>query len=344
MAEGEAKRTKVGRVARGVSAVLGPLAALFCVIAFFAIAERARGGDTFLSVRNLQTVANQTAPLIVAALGMTVIIISGGIDLSAGSALALSACVMAKLLVDGHSVWLAIAACLGAGAVCGLINGVAVSVLRVVPFIVTLGTMTIYLGIAKIMAGDGSIRPEKSQFPAWREAFVYPVPPRPWLIGEWLPNFAVGVWLALALSVALALALRYTVFGRHVFALGSNEATARLCGVNVAATKIAVYLLGGLFIGMAGFYECLKLGAGTPTSATGRELEIIAAVVIGGASLSGGRGTVLGTIMGAAIMRVIRAGCPLLGIDNPAQDILIGLIIVGAVTVDGLRQRRLTSG
>ena len=201
MAAGETQRSNARRLARGLSAVLGPLAALACVIAFFAIAERARGGDTFLSVRNLQTVANQTAPLIVAALGMTVIIISGGIDLSAGSALALSACVMARLLVDGYSPWLAVAGCLAAGALCGLVNGIAVSLLRVVPFIVTLGTMTIYLGIAKIMAGDGSIRPEKSQFPVWREAFVYPVPPQPWLVGEWLPNFALGVWLALGLSV-----------------------------------------------------------------------------------------------------------------------------------------------
>ena len=134
--------------------------------------------------------------------------------------------------------------------------------------------------------------------------------------------------------------MRYTVFGRHVFALGSNEQTALLCGLNVPALKIAVYTLGGLFMGLAGVYQFAKLKVGNPTSGLGLELKIIAAVVIGGASLSGGRGTVLGTLTGALLMQTIASGCTQLGLSNPVQDIILGVIIVAAVTVDQIRQRR----
>jgi ribose/xylose/arabinose/galactoside ABC-type transport system permease subunit len=172
--------------------------------------------------------------------------------------------------------------------------------------------------------------------------------PRPAWIGEGvlphvLPNFASGVWLALALAALLALVLKYTVFGRYVFAIGSNEATARLCGINVPLTKIAVYALSGLFVGIAGLYQFARLSVGNPVSGSGLELKIIAAVVIGGGSLNGGRGSVLGTLAGAAMMAAIGSGCNQLGLRNPTQDIIIGLIIVAAVTLDQLRQRSLTS-
>ena len=142
------------------------------------------------------------------------------------------------------------------------------------------------------------------------------------------------------MAVVLSLVLRYTVFGRYVFALGSNEQTARLCGLNVPALKVAVYTLGGLFIGLAGVYQFAKLKVGNPTSGVGLELKVIAAVVIGGASLSGGRGTVLGTLTGALLMQTIASGCTQLGLSNPVQDIILGVIIVAAVTVDQIRQRR----
>jgi ribose/xylose/arabinose/galactoside ABC-type transport system permease subunit len=144
----------------------------------------------------------------------------------------------------------------------------------------------------------------------------------------------------LAMAACLSLVLRYTVFGRYVFALGSNEQTARLCGLNVPVLKLAVYTIGGLFIGLAGIYQFAKLKVGTPTSGLGLELKVIAAVVIGGASLGGGRGTVLGTITGALLMQTIASGCTQLGLRNPVQDIVLGIIIVTAVTVDQIRQRR----
>jgi ribose/xylose/arabinose/galactoside ABC-type transport system permease subunit len=143
--------------------------------------------------------------------------------------------------------------------------------------------------------------------------------------------------------VVLAGVLRYSVFSRHVFAIGSNEATARLCGINVPRTKVLVYFLAGLFVGVAGVYQFARLSSGNPTSGIGIELKMIAAVVIGGGSLSGGRGTVLGTLTGAAIMQTIASGCTQLGITNPWQDIIQGVIIVAAVSVDQIRQRRLTT-
>jgi ribose/xylose/arabinose/galactoside ABC-type transport system permease subunit len=161
-----------------------------------------------------------------------------------------------------------------------------------------------------------------------------PSPEPAWLL------VAPGVWLMLAMAAGLSLVFRYTVFGRHVFALGSNEQTARLCGINVSAVKVAVYTLGGLFMGLAGMYQFAKLKVGNPTSGLGMELKVIAAVVIGGASLSGGRGTVLGTLTGALLMQTIASGCTQLGLSNPVQDIILGVIIVAAVTVDQFRQRR----
>ncbi len=340
----EIRRSRGGGIWRFLGTTLGPLMALASVVAFFGVADTLKAGDdTFLTVANLRTIAVHTAPVAVAALGMTIIIIAGGIDLSAGTALALCATVMAHCLNVELSVGLAIFACLATGIVAGLLNGLLISALRVVPFIVTLGTMTVYLGIAKLIAKETTIRPPLKQIPDWLPALVDPTPKTQWLITDTLPNFASGVWLALVLAVLLAALLRYSVFGRYVFALGSNESTARLCGIPVPLYKIAVYGLAGLFIGIAGVYQFAKLSSGNPIAGTGQELKFIAAVVIGGGSLSGGRGSVLGTLTGAAIMTVITNGCTMLGIKNPVQDILIGVIIIGAVTVDQIRQRRLLS-
>ena len=329
---------------RGLVSLLGPLLALAIVIAFFGVADwRQEGKDTFLTHQNFRTIAAQTSTVAVAALGMTVIIIAGGIDLSAGTALSLSATVLAFTLLKGYSAPLAVLAAIGAGCLAGMVNGVLISALRVVPFIVTLGTMTIYLGLAKRIANETTVRPALESVPSWLASLVDTSPRRQWLIGEWLPNLANGVWLALGLAVLLGLVLRYTVFGRYVFALGSNESTARLCGINVPLVKIAVYTLGGLFVGIAGVYQFARLSIGNPTSGVGLELKVIAAVVIGGGSLTGGRGSILGTLAGAALMGVIASGCTLLGLSNPEQDMIIGGIIVAAVTVDQLRQRRLTA-
>jgi ribose transport system permease protein len=313
----------------------GPLLALLLVFIFFAVTDWLQSdGGRFLSLRNLQTMLISSAPVMVAALGMTVIIIAGGIDLSAGTAVALCATVMAWVLMQGGPIELALICCLMTGCAAGFVNGAMISALRVAPFIVTLGTMTAYLGIGKLVADETTVRPPLERVPDWMSGLAMPSPDPAWLL------VAPGVWMMLAMAAILSLILRYTVFGRYVFALGSNEQTARLCGLNVPAIKLAVYTLGGLFIGLAGVYQFSKLKVGNPTSGLGLELKVIAAVVIGGASLSGGRGTVLGTLAGALLMQTIASGCTQLGMSNPVQDIILGIIIVAAVTVDQIRQRR----
>ncbi len=330
--------SSVSRVRDLLGGVLGPLLGLAVIVLFFTIADNIRGGSEFATVRNMRVILTQTSTVAVAALGMTIIIISGGIDLSAGTALTLCATVMAYCIKEDYSIAMSVLATIGTGCLCGMMNGALISALRVVPFIVTLGTMTIFLGVGKLLSDESTIFPARAQIPIWLQNFCSSRPPD-FVVG-FLPNIAWGVWVALLLAMLVAMILRYSVFGRHVFALGSNESTARLCGINISLTKIAAYTLAGLFVGIAGMYHFSVLKLGNPTEGQGRELDIIAAVVIGGGSLSGGRGSVLGTLAGAAIMAVIRAGCIHLEISAPYQDMIIGAIIIAAVAIDQIRQRR----
>ncbi|MBL4885331.1 MAG: ABC transporter permease [Planctomycetaceae bacterium] len=319
-----------------IFSALGPLIALIVVVAIFGVADHFQEfGGKFLTTNNFQRVCVNTSTVAVAALGMTFIIIAGGIDLSAGTALALCSTVLAYSLKADCSPALAITFCLLTGCSCGLLNGVLISGLRMIPFIVTLGTMSIYLGVAKLVADNTTVRPDRlTQVPEWMRFFLST---RDQALVFGLP---MGVWFVLALSLMVAIVLRYSVFSRHVFALGSNESTARLCGVNVTRTKILVYTLAGFFVGVAGIFLFSRLSVGNPTSGIGIELKVIAAVVIGGGSLNGGSGTVLGTLAGAAIMAVIQSGCTQLGISNPMQDMILGLIVIVAVFVDQIRHRK----
>ena len=333
---------------------LGPLLGLVLVALIFGAIEYnvAIGEDRqpqFFSKASLQVVLDHSSMVGVAALGMTLIIIAGGIDLSAGTAIAMTATVIAWVYRDGHawllgdaatlttgqSVTLSVAAVsigLLTGALCGLINGSLISLLRLVPFIVTLGTMTIFQGTGKTISGNTPIR-AFGKVPDMVSAIRDPFPDPGWLL------VSPGVWIMLILAVLVALVLRYTVFGRHLFAIGSNESTARLCGINVLRTRILVYTIAGLFVGVAGLYQFTVFTQGDPTSGLGLELKVIAAVVIGGGSLNGGRGSVLGTLAGACIITVIQHGCVLIGVSDHYQDILIGLIIIAAVAIDQLRIR-----
>src|SRR3954467_68942 len=320
-----------------LAAHFGPLLALVLVFGFFAVVDSLQqGGGQFLSLRNLQAMLVSSAPVVIAALGMTAIIISGGIDLSVGTAVALCATVLAWALKHNSPIELALLACMLTGCAAGCINGIMISSLEVAPFIVTLGTMTAFLGAAKLVAEETTVRPPLETVPHWMSGLAMPAPDPHWLL------VAPGVWIMLLLALVVSLILRFTIFGRYVFAVGSNEQTARLCGINVPALKIAVYSLSGLFVGLAGIYQFAKLNVGNPISGVGLELKVIAAVVIGGASLNGGRGTVLGTLTGALLMQTIVSGCTQLGVKNPTQDIIVGVVIVAAVTVDQIRQRRST--
>lgn len=315
----------------------GPLLALALVTIGFAIADNVWGQGKFVELRNLRVILVMTAPVAVAALGMTLVIITGGIDLSAGTASMLCATVLAYAINSGMPIWVAVAAALLTGSCCGVCNGLLIGLLRIPPFIVTLGTMTVFLGAAKQLAGGSTVFVDRKLIPSWLLNLTSTYPPD-WI--GWMPNVAMGVWLALVLSLVVAGLLRLTVFGRHVFAIGSSESTARLCGVNILGTKLMVYAIAGLFVAMAGIYSFSLVKVANPMDGIGKELKFIAAVVIGGASLSGGRGAVLGTLAGATIMGVISNGCDLLGIQNSTQDIMLGVIIIAAVTLDQYRQRR----
>jgi ribose transport system permease protein len=336
-----ARRSRHAAVIRQLANLAGPFVALLVVIGFFSIADMLQGGvGNFNSVGSARLVGVQSVKIAIAALGMTIIIIAGGIDLSVGTAAALSGCVAAITLQADLGIVLAIASSVICGALCGLLNGTLVSVLRLVPFIITLGTMTVFLGIGKSIAEDGgTVRPPDGSIPAWLESMVTQFPEPLWIAWPVLPNFGWGVWLVIALAVFVAAILYRTIFGRYVFAIGSSESTARLCGVPVTKTKLAIYTLAGSLVGLAGVVDLARLGKGDATAGLGLELQIIAAVVIGGGSLSGGRGSVLGTLCGVMIIGVINQGSTALGLENQVEDVLLGVIIIAAVFVDALRQR-----
>lgn len=327
--------------AEQIVGVLGPIVVLGLVSAVFAIADAVQGFEgNFWSLSSFRLIMIQTAVVAVAALGMTMIIISGGIDLSSGTALALSGVVLGLGLESGYPFMVAALFCILCGIVCGALNGILISLMKLPPFIITLGSMTIFLGIAKMVATDGgTVKPPAGSIPNWIAEMVTLFPSPSWLAYPLLPNLAWGIWCVFGLAVLVAAVLHRTVFGRHVFAIGSNESTARLCGVPIARTKIAIYTLAGFLVGIGGVFQFARLSQGDATSGVGLELRIIAAVVIGGASLSGGRGSIIGTLCGAAIMSVIKQGCSALGLANQLEDILLGAIIIAAVAVDQWRVR-----
>jgi ribose transport system permease protein len=306
---------------------LGPLIGLVLIFTLFAV----MGPESFSSLNNLETIARQTAIVGTAALGMTLIIIAGGIDLSVGSIIALVTVVTAALLQGGTAPLLAALGGVAAGVACGFINGYLITRLKVVPFIVTLGTLLVVRGAAKGFAHEQKIDAPLT----WLKELLASLPP-----GEGWRIVPSGVWLAIALAFLVAGILLYTRLGRHIIAIGSNEQTARLCGVPVDRVKVIVYSLGGLFAGVAGILQFSRLTIGDPTVAMGVELDVIAAVVIGGGSLSGGEGSIAGTIVGALIMTVIRSGCAQMGLPNWVQEMVTGIIIVIAVALDRWRQRR----
>ncbi len=305
----------------------GPACALALVYLLFA----AWAPETFARPIALETMVRQTVVVAIAAVGMTLVMVKGGIDLSVGSAVALSTVVIALCLREGCGPLGAVAIGILVAAAAGAVNGLLVAKLRITPFIVTLGTMSILRGAAKGLADEQKIDAASQGLD---ELMAVLPPERAWML---LPP---GVWIALVVALAAAVLLHYTRFGRHVVAIGSNELTARLCGVAVPRVTVVVYALAGALAGLAGAMEFSKLTVGDPTDAIGLELEVIAAVVIGGGSLSGGRGSVAGTLLGALLMTVIGTGCTYVGFPNWMQEILTGIIIIVAVGLDGLRQRR----
>jgi ribose transport system permease protein len=279
----------------------------------------------FLTVSNLLNVAQQTSINAIVAVGMTFVILSGGIDLSVGSIVALSGVVLGTLLQDGYPLPVALIVGLGVGTMCGLVNGSLVSWGRLPPFIVTLGMMSVARGAALVFT-EG--RPVSGFDPGFR-------------------TIATGTFAFIPASVVVMIAvyavahfvLSQTTFGRYVYAIGGNEEATRLSGVPVRVHKMAIYGVSGLTSAVAAIILTARLNSAQPIAGMMYELDAIAATVIGGTSLMGGEGTLIGTLIGALIMGVLRNGLNLLGVSSFVQQIVIGAVIVGAVLVDTMLKR-----
>ncbi len=288
----------------------------------------------FAEVDNLLLVARQFSMFATMGVGMTMVILTGGIDLSVGSVLALSGCAAAKFIVwlaphaDAHVVMFAgILAGLATGLLCGLANGLIVAKLGIPPFIVTLGMMSIARGLVYgITRGWPVDLPKEQTFFLLGQGRIWIVP--------------VPVVCMLAIALVGGVFLSRTRLGRNIYAVGGNEETARLSGIDVDKVKIVVYSLCGLLAGFAGVTTASYLSSAQSTSGLTNELDVIAAVIVGGTSLMGGSGTVLGTVIGAALMGVLRNGLVLLGVSANWQLVPLGSVIIVAVVFDQLRQRR----
>lgn len=284
--------------------------------------------DSFLSVQNFLNVGQQVAVLSIVALGATFVIISGGIDLSVGSVLALSAVVFATFLADFSLAW-PLAALIGllVGCACGAVNGVGIVYGRLPPFIATLAMLSIARGLALVVSDGRPI----SGFP---DSFR-------WIAGRELPfDLPFSVLLTLLFFAAGALVLRRTVFGRTTYAIGGSEEATRRAGIKVNRNKIAIYTLAGALAAVGGLVLTARLDSAQPQAGASLELDVIAAVVIGGASLAGGVGTAGGTLIGALIIGFLRNGLNLLNVSSFWQQVAVGAVIAIAVMTDTLRQRR----
>ena len=330
--------------------LLGPSAALCAVILFFSLVAP----ESFCTTQNARTLSAQSVVVVLGAIGMTFVVVGGGIDLSIGSVIALSSVASALVVRAGFSSGTAALIGCAVGLMVGCVNGFLVASARLPAFIATLGTMGIVRGVAKWLANQSTIYPPED----WTSSLMAKNPDPAWLL------LATGVWITIVIALAIGFVLRRTVFGAWVTSIGSNESAARLCGVPVVRVRWTTYALCGLLAGVAGVLQFHRLSGGDPTTANGKELEVIAAVVIGGAALSGGFGTVGGSIVGAILMAALANGCNLVdwnslgrwgvssemahalsgwfgssGIPNYVQEILVGVVIVIAALADRRRHR-----
>jgi ribose transport system permease protein len=283
----------------------------------------------FLTAINLVSVVRQTAVINIMALGMTMIIVAGGIDLSVGAILAFSSMLGAMVMQQGGAIWLGILVGVASGCLCGLINGLLSTQLKINPFIVTLGTMGIFRGAVLSISGGLPVHTLPKGFAFLSEGSLLGIP--------------TVLYILLLCAAGVHVVLEHTRLGRYAFAIGSNSEAAFYAGIPVSFHTTAVYACGGLLTGLAGMIESSRLMTGQPTAGQGYELQVIAAVVIGGGSLRGGEGSVTGTLIGAFIMGLLANGSDLLGISPYLQQAIIGAVIIVAVVLDEARKRRQAS-
>ncbi len=283
--------------------------------------------DHFLSKTNLSSVVRQTAVINLMALGMTLVIISGGIDLSVGAILAMGGLLGTMAMSKGQPIVMGVLIGVMTGCLCGFFNGLLTTKLKINPFIVTLGTLGILRGTTLIISNGLPVH----EIPA---AFSY--------LGEGnLLGVPFVLWVLVFCAVCVHVILEHTRLGRYAFSIGSNADAAYYAGIPVAFHTTAVYAICGMLTGLGGMIEASRLMTGQPTAGQGYELQAIAAVVIGGGSLRGGEGSVIGTLVGAFIMGLLANGSDLLGISPYLQQAIIGATIILAVSFDELRKRKM---
>jgi ribose transport system permease protein len=280
----------------------------------------------FLNANNLSNLLRQTSINGIIAMGMVMVIISAGIDLSVGATVGLSVVITAYMVKYGVPMPLVILAILGFGFLVGLVNGILIFDGNMPAFIVTLGTMTIVRYTGLLITNSKMITGIPREFTSIAQFNLFNVLP-----------FMTIIWI-FVLAVAFVIT-KYTIFGRNIYAVGSNMEAAKLSGINVRMTVYGVYVFCGIVCAIAGFILTARLGNGLPTAGNGYELNAILAAVVGGASLSGGEGTVLGAILGAFLMSILRQGGNLLGANSFFMEIIIGVLIIIAVFIDKRRVR-----
>lgn len=303
---------------------------LILLIIIFSIAS-----SNFFQFSNLVGILLSTAVIGVLALGSTFVIITGGIDLSVGTVMTLSAVMTGVFITNmGLPVYIGIIGGLLTGAVCGLISGVAIARFGIPPFIATLAMMMIAKGLALVISGTKPIYFTQS------ESFIKISQGSE--LGKLIPGFEIpnAVLIFFVAAIIGSILLTRTILGRYNFAIGSNEEATRLSGVNVRNWKIVIYTLTGVFTGLAGILMASRLNSAQPSLGMGYELEAIAAVIIGGTSLSGGKGTIIGTVIGALIMSVLTNGLRILSVPQEWQTVVVGVVILLAVYADNLRRRK----
>jgi ribose transport system permease protein len=297
------------------------------VLVLWAVAPRVNGESTFMNRENLMQVARAFSFIGTAAVGATIVIVAGGIDLSVGSVLGLTDVVAALCLAGGWGIAPAVALGMIAALACGLASGILVAFAALPPFIATLGMLSIGRGAAYFLTGGRVISGFPESFTRFGQGFLAGVVPYP-------------VVVMLLACVAGAALMKLTSYGRAVHALGGSEEAVKLSGISVPKLKLSVYVLAGAFAGLAGLMYVSRFGYGSSTAGYGYELQVISAVVIGGTSLSGGDGSVLGSVLGAAVMGLLANGLTLLSVPEEYNQLVVGGVIILAVLVDSYRRRR----
>ena len=311
---------------RGSLQQLLAFASLIVIVAVFSFLS-----PHFFTTNNLVSILTAATVTGILALGTTFVIITGGIDLSIGTGMVLCG-VMAGVFLTylGWPLWAGVAATILFGGLIGLINGVNVSIFGIPPFIATLGMMLIAAGLSLVISGTKPIYfNDTPEFQSIMNLSIIPG-----------VRFPLGVAIFIVMIVVAAVLLSKTIVGRYTFSIGSNEAATALSGVNVRRWKIIIYTLAGLFVGLAGVLSASRLSSAQPTGGMGLELEAIAAVIIGGTSLQGGKGSIIGTVIGALVMAVLTNGLRIISVPQEWQSVAVGVVILVAVYLDMLRRRR----